>query len=106
MVQNQQSIKSDSGGEFISTEFNNFLEKKGIRRSKTAPYNKPQNGIIERFNRTLMVKARSMLFHGNHAKKWWAEAVTSANFIRNHLFCKPIKCPPATLWNGTSKQEI
>src|SRR3990167_6965125 len=101
-----RAIKSDSGGEFISNEFKTFLNDKGVIIKRSAPYNKAQNGIIERLNRTLMVKARSMLFSGAHDKKWWGEAVASANFIRNHLYCKPIKCSPSKIWFGYQKYEV
>ena len=101
-----RAIKSDSGGEFISNEFKTFLNDKGVIIKRSAPYNKAQNGIIERLNRTLMVKARSMLFSGAHDKKWWGEAVASANFIRNHLYCKPIKCSPSEIWFGYQKYEV
>ena|SRR3990167_8691495 len=111
LVENQKecrikAIKSDSGGEFISKEFQQFLDAKGIIRHKSAPYNKKQNGIIERFNRTIMVKARSILFHGNHDKQWLAEAVAAANFIRNHLICKPINCSPVEIWSELDKNDV
>ena len=91
---------------FIGNEFKTFLNVKGVIIKRSAPYNKAQNGIIERLNRTLTVKARSMLFSGAHDKKRWGEAVASANFIRNHLYCKPIKCSPSKIWFGYQKSKV
>ncbi|CAI7829661.1 unnamed protein product [Closterium sp. NIES-54] len=46
-------IRTDNGGEFIGTDFERELERKGIEHQLTLPYNPRQNGMAERFNRTL-----------------------------------------------------
>ena len=58
MVENQSGchikvLHTDSGGEFISKEFNLFCEEEGIQRELTALYTRKQNGIAEQKNRTL-----------------------------------------------------
>lgn len=47
-------IRSDNGGEFVNKKFSKFLEENGIERQLTVPYYPPQNGVAERFNRTLV----------------------------------------------------
>ncbi|CAI7773052.1 unnamed protein product, partial [Closterium sp. NIES-53] len=46
-------IRTDNRGEFIGTDFEAVLKKKGIQHQLTVPYNPQQNGVAERFNRTL-----------------------------------------------------
>ena len=97
MLKTQKQIKikrlrSDGGGEFISTEFKDFLKKKGITQSLTTPHSPQMNGVAERFNRTIMEKARCLLKGRNVQKQLWAEAVSTANFIKNRI-------PTKMLWN-------
>jgi hypothetical protein len=49
----------------------------------TAPYTPEQNGKAERLNRTLMERVRAMLQDTKLPNSLWAEAVTTANYIRN-----------------------
>ena len=45
-----KALRSDNGGEFISTEFKDFCSAEGIRRELIAPHNPQQNGVAERKN--------------------------------------------------------
>lgn len=58
-----QTLRTDRGGEFVSTEFNTFCNESGIKRHLTAPYSPQQNGVVERRNRTLMEMTRSIMKH-------------------------------------------
>jgi len=89
-----KSIKHDGAGEFTSETFINFLESNGIMDIKTLPYMHQQNGIAERMMRTIMVIARSMLFHKEHNVKFWDYAVEAACYIRNFRYCRTIKKSP------------
>jgi transposase InsO family protein len=66
LVENQTKkkikvLRTDNGGEFFGNEFEEFCKKHGIAMQKTTPYTPQHNGVVERMNRTLMEKARSML---------------------------------------------
>ena len=50
----------------------------------TIAYTPQQNGIAECMNRTLMESARSMLSHAQLPNRFWAEAVATAAYLRNH----------------------
>jgi transposase InsO family protein len=51
----------------------------------TIPYTPEQNGVAERLNRTLLDSARTMLKHVDCDQRWWAEAVSTACYIKNRI---------------------
>ncbi|KAJ8872078.1 hypothetical protein PR048_025679 [Dryococelus australis] len=81
-----KALKSDNGGEYISKEFEKHLRDKGILHRKTVPYSQQQIGNAEKLNQTLMNMTGYMLFGVGLPQKFWAEALSAANYIRN-------KCP-------------
>lgn len=87
-----KNLQSDNGREYVNKEFDDFLRSEGIRRRLTAPYTPQQNGIAERKNRTLVEMARCMMRQAGSPPSFWAEAVHTANYIRN-------RCPTTAL-NG------
>ena len=99
-VENQtgQKIKflqSDNGSEYLSNEFNHFLDENGIGRRLTVPYTPQQNGVAERKNRTLLNAARCMLIQSKLSSNFWTEAILTANYVRN-------RCPSKSLNNETA----
>ncbi|CAL8176706.1 unnamed protein product [Prunus armeniaca] len=62
-------LRSDRGGEFVSNEFDRFLETKGIQRQLSMAYTSQQNEVVERKNRTVVVMAKSMLHDKSHLQK-------------------------------------
>jgi len=78
-----KTLRSDNGSEYQSSELQSFLSEKGIRHEKSAPYTPQQNGVAERFNRTILDTARSLLHHHNLPKKLWTEAVLTAVYLNN-----------------------
>lgn len=80
-----KKLRTDNGGEYISTEFKQYLEKHGIQHQLTIQYTPQQNGVSERMNRTLMNLVRSMLHAADLNKGFWAEALGTAAYIRNRV---------------------
>lgn len=83
-------LQTDNGGEYCSTEFDNFLRNAGIQRRLTVSRTPQQNGVAERMNRTIVEMARCMLMNCDLSPSFWAEAVATACFIRN-------RCPTSAL---------
>ena len=75
----------------MSTEFQEFLKSKGIQHELTVAYTTQHNGIAERMKRTLMESARSMMCHAHLPKKFWAEAIATAVYLRNGSATASIK---------------
>ena len=84
-------MRSDNGGEFTSTRFESYLKKEGIRHEKTIPKTPEQNRVAERLNRTLMEMSRSMLLDAKPPKKFWAESISTAVYLRNRCPTKTVK---------------
>ena len=73
-------LRTDNGGEYMSTEFQEYLKSKGIQHELTVAYTPQQNGTAECMDRTFVESARSHAHLPNH---FWAEAVATAAYIRN-----------------------
>lgn len=76
-------IRCDNGKEYINNELMTFCRKRGIKVDSTIPYSPQLNGKSERLNRTLMEKARSLIFDSGMEKKFWGEAARVATYLLN-----------------------
>ena len=54
-------LRLDNGGEFTSSEFNEYCKEAGIKREITIPYNPQQNGVAERKNISIMEVVKAMI---------------------------------------------
>src|SRR5579871_5531740 len=71
-----RAIRSDNGSEFKNTRFD-ICRDLGLEHQYSSPYVPPQNGVVERKNRTLVEMARTMLDEHRTPRRYWAEAVNS-----------------------------
>ena len=78
-------LRADGGGEFISTKLRLFCEKRGIGIKYAAPYVHEENGLAERGWRTIVTMKDSMLIDSGLPNGFWAEAMETANYLRNRL---------------------
>ncbi|WJX59082.1 poly(A)-specific ribonuclease [Trifolium repens] len=62
---NIQIFRSDSGGEYMSNEFQEFLQQKGILSQRSCPNTPQQNGMAERKNRHLLDVTRTLLLQAS-----------------------------------------
>jgi Integrase core domain/gag-polypeptide of LTR copia-type/GAG-pre-integrase domain len=72
------ALHSDRGGEYISGALKSILDEKGIDHKLTMPGSPQQNGLAERWNRTILDKARSMLHSSGLSKGFWELAIDTA----------------------------
>ena len=95
------SVRSDHGKEFEQLGFDSWCANYGISHNFSAPNTPQQNGVVERKNRTLEDISRTMLLENNLSKGFWAEAVSTANYILNRCLIRPIlKKTPYELYKG------
>ncbi|WVZ84368.1 LOW QUALITY PROTEIN: hypothetical protein U9M48_031407, partial [Paspalum notatum var. saurae] len=71
-----RAIRSDNGGEFRNSRFENFCRDLGLEHQFSSPYTPPQNSVVERKNRTLIEMARTMLDEHRTPRRFWAEATS------------------------------
>jgi hypothetical protein len=76
-------MRSDREGEYESLR--EYLNKEGIILEMTAAYSPECNGIAERFNRSILDKARSMLSRAKLDHEFWGETVNYANYVRERV---------------------
>ena len=77
-------LRIDNGGEFCSSEFNEFYRMYGIKRYLTVPGTSQQNGVAKRMNQILMERAKGMMSTSKLKKYFWAEAVNTACYLIKH----------------------
>ena len=90
-----QRLRCDNGTEYINEDLTTYCREKGIKMETTVRYTPEQNGKAERLNRTLMEKVRPMLIDADLPKTYWAEALATANHVRNR---SPVSGQDKTPW--------
>lgn len=95
-------LRTDNGGEYCNDQLKKFLKSRGIKHELTVPYTPQQNGVAERYNRSIMEKVRSMLVESNSQKQMWAEAANTAVYLLNRSPTKKVKdATPEEKWTGS-----
>ncbi|CAD6901246.1 unnamed protein product [Tilletia controversa] len=96
-------LRTDGGGEFNNAAIKAALL--GARHEKSCAYTSQQNGVAERYVGLIKNVMRPLLHGRNMPLEYWAEAASTAAYIRN-------RCPssaldgktPYELWHGTQPQ--
>jgi transposase InsO family protein len=66
-----RAIRRDNGSEFRNLRFETFCHDLGLEHQFSIPYTPPQNGVVERKNRTLCEMARTMLDEHRTPRRFW-----------------------------------
>ena len=77
------AIRHDRAKEFMAAEMRDWYQDKGIEMQPTAGYSASENGVAERFNRSVWELVLAMLADCGLPKKWWGEALAHACHLRN-----------------------
>jgi len=75
--------RTDRGTEYVNSELETYFSDKGVIHNTIAPYTPEQNGAAERFNRTLMERVRAMLLDAKLGSEHWADAASTATYVKN-----------------------
>ncbi|KAK1424219.1 hypothetical protein QVD17_19540 [Tagetes erecta] len=95
-----KTLRSDRGGEYLSSEFLNHLKERGIISQPTPPGTPQLNGVCERRNRTLLNMVRSMMCRKNLPHSLWSYALMTAARIINLVPTKKVDKTPYEIWHG------
>lgn len=93
-------LRTVNGKEFVNKQFEDYLRRLGIRHQTSADYTPEQNGLAERGNRTIVERARCMLFEADLPKTFWAEAAATAVYLMNRSPTKGHEMTPEEAWSG------
>lgn len=77
-----KAIRDAKSGEYISTEMYVFLERNGIKVEKTHTDASHENGLAERYNRTLADASRTMLAQSRLNASLVGEEFKSASYVK------------------------
>ncbi|GKA46388.1 retrovirus-related pol polyprotein from transposon TNT 1-94 [Tanacetum coccineum] len=76
-------MRTDNGTEFVNKDLTDYYESLGITHEKTVPRTPQQNGIVKRWNRTLVEVARTMLIFSKAPLFLWSETVATVCYTQN-----------------------
>lgn len=91
-------FRSDNGGEFTGRVWQDYFDEHGIRFTGSIPYTPQQNGVAERFNRTLLNKMRPVLLQSGLPRRFWGVVAKHAALVTN--------LSPSTPHGGKTPQEL
>ena len=92
-------LRSNNGGEYTSTEFNNFCKEARIKRQIIVPSNPHQNGVTERKNKTIVEAAKAMIHAQSLPMLLWEEESRIVVYVQN-------RCPHKIVKNMTPEESF
>ena len=95
-----KTLRSDRGGEYLSTEFTQFIKDNSILAQLTPPYTPQMNCVSERRNRTLLDMVRSMMSFSKLLISLWGYALETAARVLNVLPSKSVASTLYEIWKG------
>lgn len=99
-------LRTDNGTEYVSKRFEHALKQYGIQHQMTCTYTPEQNGVSERANRSIIERAKCMIFDAKLDTKIWAEACHMAAHLINRTPKVLLgNCTPEEKWSG-SKPDV
>jgi len=78
-----KAIRTDSGGEYSTGEFQREVKRSGIEWQVTVPYTSQKNRDSENSNRVLVERANALIQHAGTPKSYWAEALQATVYLKN-----------------------
>ena len=95
-----KTLRSNRGGEYLSTEFTQSLKDNGILAQLIPPYTPQMNGVSERRNHILLDMVRSMMSFSKLPISLWGYALETAARVLNVLPRKSVASIPYKIWKG------
>ena len=83
MIEKVKRMRFDNGGEFTSTEFQNYFKNIGVIFQTIVQKTPEHNGLSDSKNRTLIETIRYMFSDAKFPKTFWAEASSTTNYFLN-----------------------
>ena len=101
------ALHSDRGGEYLSSAIKSILDEKGIEHKLTMPHSPQQNGVAERWNRTLLDKVRALIHSAGLSLGFWECAVDTAVHTYNRTPTRTVGWrTPHELWTDGHVPDV
>ena len=100
-------LRFDNGTEYTNNSFKHICFNNKIKQQYTVPETPEQNGVAERYNRTVVETARSLLIEPKLPNSNWLRAVDTADYIQ--ILSKRTRPTKATTKNfgfENQKQDV
>jgi transposase InsO family protein len=96
-----KAVRADNGREYVNKDLIGWCHSKGIELQTTAPHTPEQNGVAERWNRTVVELGRAMIIARKLPSELWPEAMSYATYIRNRAYTRAVPdMTPYQKWLG------
>jgi hypothetical protein len=86
-------FRSDRAPEYRTEELSRFLKEKGVIAHFNVPHTSAQNGVSERYNRTLVEATRTVMKAAKAPEKLFCEAAKYCNYSLNEIRGEDGKTP-------------
>jgi hypothetical protein len=77
------NFKTDGGGEYVSTDLQEWCQQKGISHLQNSPYSPSTNGLAEKVLQSVMGKTKCILLESGLNISLWPYAVLHSTFLYN-----------------------
>jgi hypothetical protein len=91
-------LHSDRGTEFVNSEMAEYCSEHVIRQRFSDAYTPQQNGLAERFNRTILESLRTILLDSGLRKNLWNEILSACTLTLNQVPAHKSKKSPYELF--------
>ncbi|GJZ07837.1 retrovirus-related pol polyprotein from transposon TNT 1-94 [Tanacetum coccineum] len=84
-----RTVRIDKGIEFLNITLHVYFAQEGIKYQTSTALTPEQNGVVKKWNRTLVEAARTMLSAAKVPLFFWAEAIATTCFTQNRSLVIP-----------------
>jgi transposase InsO family protein len=95
-------LHSDRGTEFVKSALNKYCEEQVIRQRLSDAYTPQQNGLAERFNRTILESLRTLILDSGLRQNLWNKVLSASILTMNQIPTHKSKKSPYELF----KQQV
>lgn len=97
-------LRCDNALEITAGRMKNYCIAQGIVQQPAEPYEHEHNGTIERLNRTIMERARALLYECSASNEYWSFAVYATIYLINRIPTSTLGgVTPYEKWNWWAK---
>ncbi|CAI5473311.1 unnamed protein product [Closterium sp. Yama58-4] len=100
-----KAVRSDRGGEFLGDAVKAWKAEFGIKTQLSVADTPQQNGVVERWHRTMAEGIRTLLVDSGLPARLWGEALMWVVWVKNRVThsALPASITPMEAWSGQKR---